>query len=715
MILVMIFIVEVIPILVLGKPSIIEGPNSMAVEENKKSVLTCLHDVDNASEQYTVVKWKKDGKVLKHDYDEETTSHQRIRAFKQNGTLVIYSTKPSDRGDYVCEITTAGFEPLVSKSATISVIEILKFSPPPVNKKLELGSTAKIHCKAQGTPPPTIRWEKDGKGDGFDAHIADTNGTLHFNGVLSEDKGRYTCFASNTQGTINVTLTIDVVVAPKFTLLSHNPTEAIEGFSVMLDCVADGDPKPTIHWDKNLQMNDFNRSRFQVLDNGTLYIKEVHREDENNYGCTAGSSAGLNRKEIRLIVHTREGYHPEGNEAEDSTVTKAVLITMSVATAYIILVIGLMIWCRYRRRSRKLPIADGAKIENGDVDHTELKEAPNGVAPGSSQPDKDGLKNAHKEGQKSDGTETAHSQSSAQSKKSKSSYDKILLSRSHLKDLKLIGRGEFGDILIAFLPKSAVPVSDKRGSNASLSGEDKDLTVMVKSLTHTKDEAALTEFKREIDLLSKVSHENVAKLWGLCREVEPHYMILEYTDWGDLKQFLTATRKGTSQSLTPVQSVAVIHHLARGMEHLSAARFVHRDLAARNCLITSTLTAKVALPRLTKEPYSQEYCKHINNIIPLRWLPYEAVYEDEYSTKSDVYAFAVVILEVFSQGELPFPKINDTTFLAKLKEKALDWKSHKNTPDDLQKLQETCWNINPQERPSFEDLVKETEKILKSM
>lgn len=90
--------------------------------------------------------------------------------------------------------------------------EILKFAPPPVNKKLELGSTAKIHCKAQGTPPPTIRWEKEGVGvENMANHIADMNGTLHFNGVLDEDKGRYTCTASNSQGKISVTVNIDVV------------------------------------------------------------------------------------------------------------------------------------------------------------------------------------------------------------------------------------------------------------------------------------------------------------------------------------------------------------------------------------------------------------------------------------------------------------------------------------------------------------------------
>lgn len=71
----------------------------------------------------------------------------------------------------------------------------------------------------------------------------------------------------------------------------------------------------------------------------------------------------------------------------------------------------------------------------------------------------------------------------------------------------------------------------------------------------------------------------------------------------------------------------------------------------------------------------------------MRWLPYEAVYEDEYSTKSDVYAFSVVIWEIFNQGELPFPKMNDTSLLSKLKEKTLEWKPHKDTPEALQKLQ----------------------------
>ncbi|XP_017770626.1 PREDICTED: tyrosine-protein kinase-like otk [Nicrophorus vespilloides] len=708
-------------LVVTTKPVITENPESVTAEENEASVLKCGFTSESATE-FTTVRWRKDGKVIKSD---DTSNHQRLKVFKQNGTLVLQSTKISDRGEYLCEILTKGFAPVLSKPATISVIEQLKFVPPPVNKKLELSSVAKLHCKAQGTPPPIVHWEKIG--GPLPTHITDVNGTLHFNGVLPEDKGKYMCTATNSQGVINVTVNIDVVVSPKFTVVPKNPTEAHEGSALMIDCVVEGDPKPTVQWEKNLRLNDFDKTRFTIFDNGSLYISEVHKEDENNYACTGGNSAGLNRKEMRLIVHIRDGFHPGDNvDGEGSTVTKAVLITMSVAAAYIILVVGLMVWCRYRRRSRKLPISEAGKTENGETDPTELKEATIAVetnghvvgatvtGAGPSKPVENG--DALKEGQKSDGAETTHSQSSAHSKKSKSNYDKIAFSRSNLRDSKLIGRGEFGDIFAAKVAKSVL-LGEKRNSASTPTGgsDEKEVAVLVKSLTQTKDENSLAEFKREIDMFTKLSHENITKLHGLCREEEPHYMILEYTDWGDLKQFLVATQKGSPPALTPVQCVAVIQQVAQALDQISNERFVHRDLAARNCLITSKLLVKVGLPRLTRDPFSQEYCKHANQIIPLRWLPHEAVYEDEYSTKSDVYAFGVLIWEIFNQGELPFPKMNDNSFLAKLKEKSLEWKFHKDTPPDLEKLQERCLDVNPQERPTFAELAKEIETILKSI
>lgn len=550
----------------------------------------------------------------------------------------------------------------------------------------------------------------------------------------------------------------------------------------MLHCAAEGDPKPTIQWDRDSRMNNLNNSRFEVLGNGSLYIKEVYMGDEGKYGCTAGNSGGLKREEVQLNVKgkfalrpiafsrrimpylgdtygdmcigrtTRSVFHSRrhvqirhgfgsgrqrfyddeddhdhiergrclygvggGPNAVLSLPTPSQEAAVSPRTGRRYLSPPIAERNRFRLRAvvgetaKIIPcIHDRAeKLENGEVqeEQTELKETSSSKMNSTANKKKENRDSSHN---KSDGADTAQSQSSNQSKKSKSNYDKIAVSRSNLKELKPLGRGEFGEVY---------------STKYQVDG-DKESLVMVKSLINTKDEIALQEFKRHLDLLHKLNHENVVKLIGLCREEEPDYMILEYTDWGDLKQFLIASRKDNTSSPTheskppraPQLSVAQILSLsnqaAKGLKHLADTRLVHKDIAARNCLIASNLTIKISLPCMTKEPYQQEYTKHRNQVIPLRWLPYEAVYEDEYSTKSDVYSFSCLVWEMFHQGELPFNKMNDESVLAALKAQTLAWKPHKAAPPSLQELQAQCWANDPRERPTFDEVVSKIGEIV---
>lgn len=58
-----------------------------------------------------------------------------------------------------------------------------------------------------------------------------------------------------------------------------------------------------------------------------------------------------------------------------------------------------------------------------------------------------------------------------------------------------------------------------------------------------------------------------------------------------------------------------------------------------------------------------EYYHYRQAWIPLRWLPAESVFEDDFSTKSDVWAFGVLMWEVFSHGEMPYTKLSDDEVL----------------------------------------------------
>lgn len=79
----------------------------------------------------------------------------------------------------------------------------------------------------------------------------------------------------------------------------------------------------------------------------------------------------------------------------------------------------------------------------------------------------------------------------------------------------LSGRGEFGEVFLA----KAKGTEDDEG----------EALVLVKSL-QTRDEQLQLDFKREAEMFGKLNHSNVVRLLGLCREAEPHYMILEYVD-----------------------------------------------------------------------------------------------------------------------------------------------------------------------------------------
>lgn len=62
-----------------------------------------------------------------------------------------------------------------------------------------------------------------------------------------------------------------------------------------------------------------------------------------------------------------------------------------------------------------------------------------------------------------------------------------------------------------------------------------------------------------------------------------------------------------------------------------------------------------------------EYYHYRQSWIPLRWLPSEAVCEDDFSTKTDVWSFGVLMWEVFSFGEMPYADLTDDKVLEGMK------------------------------------------------
>lgn len=113
----------------------------------------------------------------------------------------------------------------------------------------------------------------------------------------------------------------------------------------------------------------------------------------------------------------------------------------------------------------------------------------------------------------------------------------------------------------------------------------------------------------------------------------------------------------------------------------------HRDLATRNCVISSEFIVKVAYPALCKDKYSREYHKHRNTLLPLRWLAPECIQEDEYTTKSDIFAFGVVVWELFNQAtKLPHEELSNEQVLQQALANTLEWSVAETTPACLKEI-----------------------------
>ncbi|XP_050358008.1 tyrosine-protein kinase-like otk [Nymphalis io] len=616
---------------------------------------------------------------------------------------------------------------------------VLRFEPEPYSKKLELNSSGKIHCKVAGGAAPTVMWYLN-DADPLPEGVTSANGTLMVSEAKRSHSGNYTCRASDGDQNITARITLDVVVAPRvIEPIAGQQMHVTVKQTVSLNCLATGDPPPTTHWDRNLtilhQQQDgvdieggvnASNSRLVLLNNGTLLIRNAMEEDSDRYGCTAGSAAGLARNELELIVHP-EGELPPPEST--GVAGKAVLVSISVAGAYMILVLALMLYCRRRRLQRRqrgekmeLEMAEGREklVEEGEED--KQKVTVNGA------PTQNGRLLPHDRDSGADNSEV--SGISRVSKKS-GQYDQLTVPRTLLTEQITLGRGEFGDVMLGKIDMSQV----KKLRNKDEDGEPQLKPVLIKVLT-TKDEVQLAEFRRQLELFSRIRHEHLARLIGLCNEADPHYMLLEHTDWGDLKSFLIATRTpeeneeyiarvGPAHGLPPRESavpplapahrLALARHLAAAATRLAHKRLTHRDIAARNCVITSKLQLKLSFPALTRGPNSHEYFKLHDQVLPLRWLPFEAVMEGEYSTKSDVYMFAATVWEIYTKAEMPFAKLNDNSVLERLKSDTLEWNIPEAMPERLATLLKRSWNKSPTDRPQFTDICEEMNTIIQEM
>ncbi|CAL5327322.1 unnamed protein product [Camellia sinensis] len=244
-----------------------------------------------------------------------------------------------------------------------------------------------------------------------------------------------------------------------------------------------------------------------------------------------------------------------------------------------------------------------------------------------------------------------------------------------------------------------------QGAHAKVyEGKYKNQSVAIK-IVHggdTPDEIEKREsrFAREVAMLSRVQHKNLAKFIGACKE-PVMVIVTELLLGGTLRKYLLNMRPSC---LDKCVAVGFALDIARAVECLHSHGIIHRDLKpdqktvkladfglAREESITEMMTAETGTYRwMAPELYST---------VTLRQGE-----KKHYNHKVDAYSFAIVLWELV-HNKLPFEGMSNlqAAYAAAFKNAR---PSLEDLPEELAIILDSCWKEDPNTRPNFTQIIQ---------
>lgn len=248
-------------------------------------------------------------------------------------------------------------------------------------------------------------------------------------------------------------------------------------------------------------------------------------------------------------------------------------------------------------------------------------------------------------------------------------------------------------------------------------GKYKNQNVAIKIIHkgETPEEVAQKEaqFAREVEMLSRVQHKNLAKFIGACKE-PAMVIVTELLLGGTLKKFLLSMRP---RSLDTRVAVGYALDIAQAMECLHSHGIIHRDLKPENLILTADhKTVKLVDFGLAREESLTEMMTAETGTY--RWMApelYSTVTlrqgeKKHYNHKVDAYSFAIVLWELL-HNRLPFEGMSNlqAAYAAAFKNVR---PSAENLPEELALIITSCWKEDPNARPNFSQIVQMLQSYL---
>ncbi|KAK2657311.1 hypothetical protein Ddye_010363 [Dipteronia dyeriana] len=241
------------------------------------------------------------------------------------------------------------------------------------------------------------------------------------------------------------------------------------------------------------------------------------------------------------------------------------------------------------------------------------------------------------------------------------------------------------------------------------------------------------DVSNEINLLNKINHFNLIILSGVCFNDGSWYLVYEYAVNGPLSDWIYVNNN-EGKFLNWAQRIQIALDVATGLNYLHSFANppqVHKDIKSSNVLLDSEFRAKIANLALARAAQGQEgefaLTRHI--VGTKGYMAPEYLENGLVSTKLDVYAFGVLMLEILTGKEVAALYSEENMNLSNVLNDVLnkgdgpeslrnfvDPSMQDNYPLELTviilRLIDSCLKKDPSSRPATDYIVNSLSRIL---
>uniref|UniRef100_A0A7N0TX45 non-specific serine/threonine protein kinase n=1 Tax=Kalanchoe fedtschenkoi TaxID=63787 RepID=A0A7N0TX45_KALFE len=219
-------------------------------------------------------------------------------------------------------------------------------------------------------------------------------------------------------------------------------------------------------------------------------------------------------------------------------------------------------------------------------------------------------------------------------------------------------------------------------------------------------EETLPDYRKEINIMRRLRHPNVLLFMGAVYSKERLAIITEYMPRGSL--FKTLHKNSQMMDIKRRLRMALD---AKGMNYLHRLNppIVHRDLKTSNLLVDRNWTVKVGDFGLSRLKNSTFLTAKSGRGTP-QWMAPEVLRNEPSNEKSDVFSFGVILWELVTES-VPWSELNSLQVVGVVgfMDRRLEIPDGINP--QISSIINDCWQTNPGQRPSFEEIIKRMGRI----